>query len=113
MVKVAKETREGKGKGVKGGKGGKGGEGGKGGDNGMGTPSGAGNKKLQHGIKSVFLLYLMSVRCCYKGIIVHLYFDVLGEPSGGKLEPMGESVGELGGEPGGEPGGQPVGEPRG
>ena len=41
----------------------------------------------------------MLVRCCYKGIIVHLYFDVLGEPSGGKLEPMGE------------PGGQPVGEP--
>ena len=39
-----------------------------------------------------FLLYLMSVRCCYKGIIVHLYFDVLGEPSGGEPEPVGEPV---------------------
>ena len=38
----------------KGGKGGKGSEGGKGRDNPVGTPSGAGNKKLQHGIKSVF-----------------------------------------------------------
>ena len=52
-----------------------------------------------------FLLYLMSVRCCYKGIIVHLYFDVLSKPSGGEPEPMGEP----GGESGGEPGGQPVG----
>ena len=42
------------GKEVKGGKGGKGGEGGKGRDNPVSTPSGAGNKKLQHGIKSVF-----------------------------------------------------------
>ena len=45
----------------------------------------------------------MSVRCCYKGIIVHLCFDVLGKPSGGEPEP--------GGQPVGEPGGQPVGEP--
>ena len=81
VVKVAKEAREGKEAR------GKGGKGGKGRDNPVGTPSGAGNKKLQHGIKSVFLLYLMLVRCCYKGIIVHLYFDVLGEPSGGKPEP--------------------------
>ena len=77
----------------------------------MGTPSGAGNKKLQHGIKSVFLLYLMLVRCCYKDIIVHLCFDVLDEPSGGKPEPMAEPGGEPGGQPVGEPGGEPGDEP--